>query len=71
MSTGSVHGFILTKGLGPDVFHVEDRQVPVSQPAGEITVRIYSPEGPGPLPVHLNFHGGKSFHCPQYFHVGI
>lgn len=44
--------------LGPDVFHVEDRQIPVSQPSGEITVRIYSPEGPGPFPVHLNIHGG-------------
>ncbi|CAM1509512.1 Fc.00g032510.m01.CDS01 [Cosmosporella sp. VM-42] len=43
---------------GPDVFHVEDCQVPVSQPSGEVTVRIYSPKGPGPFPVHLNFHGG-------------
>ncbi|KAH7241355.1 Alpha/Beta hydrolase protein [Fusarium tricinctum] len=43
---------------GPDVFHVEDRQIPVSHPDGEITVRIYSPEGQGPFPVHLNFHGG-------------
>ncbi|KAK2053413.1 hypothetical protein LY76DRAFT_619950 [Colletotrichum caudatum] len=43
---------------GPDVFHVEDRQVPVTQPLGNIVVRVYSPEGPGPFPVHLNFHGG-------------
>lgn len=43
---------------GPDVFHVEDKQILVSHPNGEITVRIYSPEGPGPFPVHLNFHGG-------------
>ncbi|KAK1988195.1 Alpha/Beta hydrolase protein [Colletotrichum cereale] len=43
---------------GPDVFHVEDRKVPVTQPFGKIAVRIYSPEGPGPFPVHLNFHGG-------------
>ncbi|KAK6211655.1 hypothetical protein QIS74_10919 [Colletotrichum tabaci] len=43
---------------GPDVFHVEDRKVPVTRPAGKVTVRIYSPEGPGPFPVHLNFHGG-------------
>ncbi|KAM5350189.1 hypothetical protein ACJ41O_006694 [Fusarium nematophilum] len=43
---------------GPKVFHVQDRKVPVSHPRGEITVRIYSPEGPGPFPVHLNFHGG-------------
>jgi acetyl esterase/lipase len=45
---------------GPDVFHVEDVQVPVTTPMGEITVRIYSPEGSGPFPVHLNFHGGKT-----------
>lgn len=44
---------------GPEVFHVQDRKVPVTHPSGDITVRIYSPEGPGPFPVHLNFHGGK------------
>ncbi|KAJ5587021.1 Alpha/beta hydrolase fold-3 [Penicillium hispanicum] len=43
---------------GPPVFHVDDIQIPVSRPAGQITIRIYSPEGPGPFPVHLNFHGG-------------
>ncbi|KAI8168882.1 Trichothecene 3-O-acetyltransferase TRI101 [Colletotrichum sp. SAR 10_70] len=43
---------------GPEVFHVEDRKIPVTKPFGKITVRIYSPEGPGPFPVHLNFHGG-------------
>jgi hypothetical protein len=44
---------------GPDVFHVEDMQVPVTMPIGEMKLRVYSPEGPGPFPVHLNFHGGK------------
>ncbi|KAF5984241.1 d-amino-acid oxidase [Fusarium coicis] len=43
---------------GPEVFHVEDRQIPVTKPEGLIKVRIYTPEGPGPFPVHLNFHGG-------------
>jgi acetyl esterase/lipase len=41
------------------VFHVEDIQVPVTTPSGEMTVRVYSPEGIGPFPVHLNFHGGE------------
>ena len=41
------------------MFHVEDFQVPVTTPSGEMTVRIYSPEGTGPFPVHLNFHGGE------------
>lgn len=48
--------------LGPDVFLVQDMQVPVTTPVGEITVRVYSPKGAGPFPVHLNFHGGKW--CP-------
>ncbi|KAK5404958.1 hypothetical protein LTR46_009567 [Exophiala xenobiotica] len=49
---------------GPEVFHVEDREIPVSRPGGEITVRIYSPEGTGPFPVHFNFHGGKDALSP-------
>jgi acetyl esterase/lipase len=23
-------------------------------------IRVYTPEGPGPFPVHLNFHGGMA-----------
>jgi acetyl esterase/lipase len=46
------------KQIGPEVFHVEDIRIPVTTPVGEVTVRVYSPEGPGPFPVHLNFHGG-------------
>lgn len=37
---------------------VHDIQVPVFHPAGSITCRVYTPSGPGPFPVHLNFHGG-------------
>jgi acetyl esterase len=40
----------------PDVASVEDRQVPVD--GGEITVRVYTPLGDGPFPVHVYFHGG-------------
>ncbi|KAK8048210.1 hypothetical protein PG994_009940 [Apiospora phragmitis] len=43
---------------GPEVHKVEDISIPVSSPPGQIQIRIYSPEGPGPFPVHLNFHGG-------------
>lgn len=32
--------------------------VPVSSPRGEITCRVYTPEGTGPFPVHVNMHGG-------------
>jgi acetyl esterase len=35
---------------------VEDRRIP--GPAGEIPVRIYTPEGEAPLPVLAFFHGG-------------
>jgi acetyl esterase len=35
---------------------VEDRMIP--GPAGEIPVRIYTPDGSGPMPVVLFFHGG-------------
>lgn len=35
---------------------VEDRRIP--GPAGEIPVRIYTPEGEAPLPVLVFFHGG-------------
>lgn len=43
---------------GPEVHKVEDLSIPVTSPPGEIQIRIYSPAGPGPFPVHLNFHGG-------------
>jgi acetyl esterase/lipase len=35
---------------------VEDRRIP--GPAGDIPVRIYRPEGQGPLPALVYFHGG-------------
>ena len=35
---------------------VEDRKIP--GPAGEIPIRIYTPEGTGPFPVLVFFHGG-------------
>lgn len=36
--------------------HVENRGIP--GPAGNIPVRIYTPEGTGPFPVLVYFHGG-------------
>ena len=35
---------------------VENRSVP--GPGGPVPVRIYRPEGAGPFPLHLQFHGG-------------
>ncbi|KAL2867485.1 alpha/beta hydrolase [Aspergillus lucknowensis] len=43
---------------GPPVHQVHDVQVPVSDPEGFITCRVYTPPGEGPFPVHINFHGG-------------
>ncbi|MFI6978770.1 alpha/beta hydrolase fold domain-containing protein [Embleya sp. NPDC050154] len=40
----------------PTVGSVRDATVP--GPAGDIPVRIYAPEGPGPFPVLVWFHGG-------------
>lgn len=41
---------------GPAVARVEDRRLP--GPEGEIPVRIYTPEGTGPFPALVWFHGG-------------
>lgn len=38
------------------VGNVEDRLI--AGPAGDLPIRIYHPEGSGPFPVHLHFHGG-------------
>lgn len=38
------------------VGRVEDRQIP--GPHGTLAVRIYHPEGAGPFPILVNFHGG-------------
>ena len=41
---------------GPEVAKVEDRSIP--GPDGEVPVRIYTPEGSGPFPALVWFHGG-------------
>src|SRR5439155_5823717 len=38
------------------VGNVEDREVP--GPEGQISIRIYTPQGKGPFPVLVFFHGG-------------
>ena len=44
------------RGTQEEVHTVENRTIP--GPAGEIPVRIYTPEGSGPFPVLVYFHGG-------------
>ena len=41
---------------GPELADVSDRQIPVD--GGEITVRVFRPQGPGPFGCHVHFHGG-------------
>ena len=43
-------------GPGAEVAQVSDRHVP--GPAGDIPIRIYSPEGTGPFGVLVYYHGG-------------
>ncbi len=46
----------LAAGPGERVAHVEDRSTP--GPHGPIPIRIYRPDGTGPFPVLVYFHGG-------------
>ena len=43
---------------GPDVGSVEDRTVPGYEDGPEVPVRIYRPEGEGPFPTVVFYHGG-------------
>ena len=42
--------------IGPDVAKVEDREIP--GPDSQVPVRIYTPNGDGPFPCLVWFHGG-------------
>lgn len=46
----------VTRHEPPAVGGVEDRVIP--GPAGDIPIRVYTPEGDGPFPVLVFFHGG-------------
>src|SRR5438552_11890278 len=46
----------IARGAPEPVAKVEDRLIP--GPGGELAIRIYTPDGPGPLPVLVYFHGG-------------
>jgi acetyl esterase len=51
------------------VARVENRTIP--GPLGDIPVRIYAPEGRGPLPVLVFFHGGGWVICNLETHDGL
>src|SRR5258706_2071113 len=46
-------------GTPEHVFHIDDRQIP--GPAGNVTVRIYTPNPTRGLPILVFFHGGGVF----------
>jgi hypothetical protein len=52
------YSFTYAAWTGPKVFHEEEFDVPVTKPSGTVRVRVYTPEGEGPFPVHINYHGG-------------
>jgi len=52
----------------PDVAAIVDRTLPVD--GGEITVRVYTPEGDAPFPAHVYFHGG-AFWLGELHHFDI
>src|SRR5947207_14433423 len=43
-------------GPPPAIARVEDRAVP--GPDGDVPIRVYGPDAPGPLPVLVFYHGG-------------
>ena len=51
-----INGKLRPRAPGPEVAKVEDRSIP--GPDGDLPVRIYTPEGTGPFPVLVWFHGG-------------
>jgi len=53
---GAIAELVAAGGAPEAVARVENRTVP--GPAGAIPVRVYTPEGSGPFPVLVYFHGG-------------
>ena len=61
-------GDALSPGEPLPVARVEDRTIP--GPDGELPVRIYWPEGTGPFPIVVFFHGGGWVICDLDTHDG-
>src|SRR5689334_20931191 len=52
----TIRMMMATPGEPEPVAHVENRVIP--GPAGDVPVRIYTPQGSAPFPVLIYFHGG-------------
>jgi acetyl esterase len=53
----------------PEVAAVQDRTIP--GPAGEIPIRVYTPEGSAPFPGLVYYHGGGFVICGLDSHDGV
>lgn len=61
--------FIRLGGLPEAVAHVENLTIPGQ--AGEIPIRIYTPQGRGPFPILVYFHGGGWVICNLDTHDSV
>ena len=72
LSPNALRGMFQTMAPGAEpeaVARVADRSFP--GPAGEVPIRIYTPEGAGPHPVLVYFHGGGFVVCDLESHDGL
>jgi acetyl esterase len=65
----SLSGLMGAMDEPPEVAAVEDRVIP--GPAGDLPVRIYTPDAPAPRPVIAFFHGGGFVICSVDTHDGL
>jgi len=57
----AIEGMKLVEGAREPLRSVQELRIP--GPGGEIPIRVYTPEAPGPLPVLVYFHGGGWVVC--------
>ena len=55
-SRAVMRSMLPVRGPGPEVERVDDRRIP--GPEGDIPIRVYWPQGDGPFPILIWFHGG-------------
>jgi acetyl esterase len=60
---------LLWRGKRPDVARIEDRSV--ETPGVDVPVRIYTPDGDGPFPILVFFHGSGFVICDIDTHDGL
>src|SRR5215207_1914549 len=61
----------LEAGGGPALWEVSVEDQVIPGPAGDLPVRIYTPDAPAPRPVMAFFHGGGFVICSVETHDGL